>query len=59
MALKIHEPEVAMSEHIIRISNIDRPSSWITIHFESEIYAARAAGLLKDALLNALKVEWP
>jgi len=28
MALKIHEPEAAMDGKVIRISNIDRPSSW-------------------------------
>lgn len=58
MALKIHEPEVAMSEHVIRISNIDRPTSWITFHFKSGDDASQAAALLKEALNKAMKVEW-
>jgi hypothetical protein len=36
MVLKIHEPEAAMDGQVIRISNKDRPTSWITFHFESE-----------------------
>ena len=59
MVLKIHEPEAAMGGQIIRISNKDRPTSWITLHFESENDAAQAADLLKDALQKAVKVEWP
>jgi len=59
MVLKIHQPEAAMSEHIIRIGNIDRPTSWITFYFESEDDASQAAALLKEALQNAIKVEWP
>lgn len=58
MALKIHEPEVAMSEHIIRISNIDRPTSWISFYFESGDDASQAAALLKEALQKAMKLEW-
>ena len=41
MVLKFHEPEAAMSGQIIRISNKDRPTSWITFHFESENDAAQ------------------
>jgi hypothetical protein len=52
MVLRIHQPEVAMSEHIIRIGNIDRPTSWITFYFESEDDASQAAALLKEALQN-------
>ena len=59
MALEIHEPEAAMDGQVIRISNKDRPMSWIAFHFESENDAAHAAALLKDALLKAVKVEWP
>jgi hypothetical protein len=59
MVLKIHQPEAAMSEHIIRIGNIDRSTSWITFYFESEDDASQAAALLKEALQNAIKVEWP
>ena len=59
MVLNIHEPEAAMGEQIIRISNKDRPTSWITFHFESENDAAQAADLLKGALQKAVKVEWP
>ena len=58
MVLKIHEPEAAMCG-VIRISNKDRPTSWITFHFESENYAAQAADLLKGTLQKAVKVEWP
>ena len=59
MVLKIHEPEAAMGGQIIRISNKDRPTSWITFHFEAENDAAKAADLLKGALQKAVKVEWP
>ena len=59
MVLKIHEPEAAMGGHIIRVSKKDRPTNWITFHFESENDAARAADLLNDALQKAVKVEWP
>ena len=48
-----------VSEHIIRIGNIDRPTSWITFYFASEDDASKAAALLKEALQNAIKVEWP
>jgi hypothetical protein len=58
MVLKIHEPEAAMREHIIRISNIDRPTSWVTFYFESENDATQAA-LLQEALQKAVKVDWP
>ena len=58
MVLRIHEPEAAMGGQIIRISNKDRPTSWITSHFKSEC-AAQAAHLLKGALQKAVKVEWP
>ena len=47
-----------MSEHVIRISNIDRPTSWITFHFKSGDDASQAAALLKEALNKAMKVEW-
>ena len=57
MVLKIHEP--AMGGQISRISNKDRPTSWITFHFESENNSAQAADLLKGALQKAVKVEWP
>ena len=59
MVLKIHEPEAAMREHIIRISNIDRPASWVTFYFESENDASQAAALLQEALQKAVKVDWP
>jgi hypothetical protein len=71
MVLNIHEPEAAMDGQVIRISNKDRPTSWITfhfesendaaqaIHFESENDAAQAIDLLKGALQKAVKVEWP
>lgn len=58
MVLKIHEPEVAMSD-IIRISNIDRPTSWVTFYFASENDASQAVALLKEALQKAVKVDWP
>ena len=57
MALEFHEPEAAMGGQVIRIS--DRPTSWITFHFESENDAAQAVDLLKAALQKAFKVEWP
>ena len=59
MALKFHEPEAAMGGQVVRISNKDRPTSWITFHFESENDAAQAVDLLKAALHKAFKVEWP
>ena len=59
MVLKIHEPEVAMSEHIIRISNIDRPTSRVTFYFASENDASQAVALLKEALQKPVKVDWP
>jgi hypothetical protein len=39
--------------------NEDRPTRWITIHFESEADATEAHKLLRDALKKAVKVEWP
>jgi hypothetical protein len=59
MALKFHEPEAAMGGQVVRISNKDRPTSWITFHFQSENDAAEAVDLLKAALQKAVKVEWP
>ena len=59
MPLKFHEPETAMGGQVIRISNKDRPTSWITFHFQSENDAAEAVDLLKAALQKAFKVEWP
>ena len=51
MPLVIHSPHAAMGgEQVIRISNEDRPTRWITIHFESEADATEAHKLLRDAL---------
>ena len=60
MPLVIHSPHAAMGgEQVIRISNEDRPTRWITFHFESEAAATEADKLLRDALKKAVKVEWP
>ncbi len=60
MPLAIHSPHAAMGgEQVIRISNEDRPTRWITFHFESEADATEANKLLRDALKKAVKVEWP
>ena len=43
LALKIHEPEIEMGGgQVIRVANEDRPMSWITFHFESEVDAIAA-----------------
>jgi hypothetical protein len=44
---------------VIRVSNKDRPATWITFHFNSEHDAVAAQKLLEDALNKAVKVEWP
>jgi len=44
---------------VIRVSNHDRTTRWVTFHFDSEADAAAAHKLLEDALLKAVKVEWP
>ena len=45
MPLVIHSPHAAMGgEQVIRISNEDRPTRWITFHFESEADATEAHG---------------
>ena len=37
MALTIHEPEAEMGGgQVMRVSNKDRPTTWITFHFNSE-----------------------
>jgi hypothetical protein len=60
MALKIHEPQVEMGGgQVIRVSNEDRPTSWVTFHFDSEADAVGAHHLLENALAKAVKVEWP
>jgi hypothetical protein len=60
MALKIHEPQVEMGGgQVIRVSNEDRPTAWVTFHFDSEADAVAAHQLLKDALAKAVKVELP
>ena len=60
MALRIHEPEAEMGGgQVIRVSNKDRPTTWITFHFNSEHDAVAAQKLLEDALNKAVKVEWP
>ena len=40
-------------------SNKDRPTTWITFHFEPEHDAVAAHKLLEDVLNKAVKVEWP
>jgi hypothetical protein len=60
MALRIHEPEAQMGGgRVIRVSNKDRRTTWITFHFESEHDAVTAHKLLEDSLNNAVKVKWP
>ena len=60
MPLIIHSPHASMGvEQVIRISNEDRPTRWITFHFASEADATEAHKLLRDALKKAVKVEWP
>ena len=44
---------------VIRVANEDRPMSWITFHFESEVDAIAAQKQLSGALSKAIKVEWP
>jgi hypothetical protein len=59
MALEIHEPEVEMGgKQVIRVSNKDRPMSWV-IHFDSAAEAIAAHEQLSSALSKAVKVEWP
>jgi hypothetical protein len=60
MALKVHEPEIEMGGgQVIRVANEDRPMSWTTFHFESEVDAIAAQKQLSGALSKAIKVEWP
>jgi hypothetical protein len=60
MALEIHAPEVEMGgKQLIRVSNKDRPMSWVTFHFDSAADAIAAHEQLSSALSKAVKVEWP
>jgi hypothetical protein len=60
MALEIHEPEAEMGgRQVIRVSNKDRPMSWVTFHFDSAAEAIAAHEQLSSALSKAVKVEWP
>jgi hypothetical protein len=60
MSLVVHSPEVEMGGlQIIRVSNTDRTTRWVTFHFESEADATEAHKLLESALQKAVKVEWP
>ena len=60
MPLVIHPPQAEMGGgQVIRVSNHDRTTRWVTFHFVSEADAVAAHKLLQDALLKAVKVEWP
>ena len=60
MGLIIHGSQAEMGGgQVIRISNEDRTTRWITFHFETEADAVTAHKLLGDALAKAVKVEWP
>jgi hypothetical protein len=60
MALKVYAPEIEMGGgQVIRVANEDRPMSWITLHFESEVDAIAAHKQLSEALGKAVKLEWP
>ena len=60
MGVIIHSPQTTMGgEQVIRISNQDRPTKWITFHFASETDATEAFEKMEGALLKADKVEWP
>ena len=54
MALKVYAPEIEMGGgQVIRVANEDRPMSWITLHFESEVDAIAAHKQLSEALGKA------
>jgi hypothetical protein len=60
MALKVYAPEIEMGGgQVIRVANEDRPMSWITLHFESEVDAIAAHKQVSEALGKAVKLEWP
>ena len=44
---------------VIRVSNTDRTTRWVTFQFDSEADATDAHKLLQGALQKAVKVEWP
>jgi hypothetical protein len=57
MALKVYEPEIEMGGgQVIRVANEDRPMSWITFHFGSELDAIAAHRQLSEALGKAVKL---
>ena len=59
MPLVIHPQAEMAGGQVIRVSNHDRTMRWVTFHFDSEADAVAAHKLLEDALLKAVKVEWP
>jgi hypothetical protein len=60
MSLVVHSPEAEMGGgQVLRVSNNDRTTRWVTFHFESEADADAAHKLLEEALKKAVKVEWP
>jgi hypothetical protein len=57
MALRVYEPEIEMGGgQVIRVADDDRPTSWITFHFLSEVDAIAAHKQLSDALRKAVKL---
>ena len=60
MSLVVHSPGAEMGgSQVIRVSNTDRTTRWVTFHFDSEADATDAHKLLQGALQKAVKVEWP
>jgi hypothetical protein len=55
--LRVYEPEIEMGGgQVIRVADDDRPTSWITFHFLSEVDAIAAHKQLSDALRKAVKL---
>ena len=58
MPLVIHSPHAAMGgEQVIRISNEDRPTRWITFHFESEAEHEEDARRFLDEMRERLRAR--
>jgi hypothetical protein len=60
VSLIVYSPEAEMGgSQVIRVSNTDRTTRWVTFRFDSEADAYDAHKLLESALQKPAKVEWP